>query len=288
VQGPSRSDGDAVREDCCFAGAFGVNSDLTIDSRCSSLAVEGPTYPHIAKRAAYWATRFTIGARGFEPPTSASRTQRSIQAELRSVVSGPAGPIRVLQCSNFATKCKPANQFPRGEQRPSARAVSRVLSPSITGRDHDGRRSFLSTRCRQRALPNGKQPTRESISVNDASSLLGLAPGGVYLATDLSAGAVRSYRTFSPLPCEALAKQGGLFSVALSLTWSSPTRPVGVTHHRRSMVLGLSSPVRRQERPSTHANQPLIIHQTEHLSPVITQVVDFPDPRGHNREPSLS
>ena len=32
-------------------------------------------------------------------------------------------------------------------------------------------------------------------------SLFGLAPCGVYPAPDVTAGAVRSYRTFSPLPC---------------------------------------------------------------------------------------
>jgi len=36
--------------DCCFAGAFGVNSDLVIDSRCSPLKVEGSTFPHIAAK----------------------------------------------------------------------------------------------------------------------------------------------------------------------------------------------------------------------------------------------
>jgi len=30
--------------------------------------------------------------------------------------------------------------------------------------------------------------------------LFGLAPGGVYPATGVTVGAVRSYRTFSPLP----------------------------------------------------------------------------------------
>jgi hypothetical protein len=33
-----------------------------------------------------------------------------------------------------------------------------------------------------------------------APSLFGLAPGGVYRAADVAAGAVRSYRTISPLP----------------------------------------------------------------------------------------
>src|SRR5271170_6635972 len=39
------------------------------------------------------------------------------------------------------------------------------------------------------------------------SSLFGLAPCGVYPAPDVTAGAVRSYRTFSPLPT-ALARRG--------------------------------------------------------------------------------
>jgi len=50
------------------------------------------------------------------------------------------------------------------------------------------------------------------------ASLFGLAPCGVLPATDLTAGAVRSYRTFSPLPLARLATtlRGGIFSVPLS------------------------------------------------------------------------
>ncbi len=55
--------------------------------------------------------------------------------------------------------------------------------------------------------------------------LFGLAPGGVYLATDITAGAVRSYRTFSPLPPRM--GLGGIFSVALSVGLRLP----GVTWH---------------------------------------------------------
>ena len=76
------------------------------------------------------------------------------------------------------------------------------------------------------------------------SSLFGLAPGGVYLAADIAASAVRSYRTLSPLPI----KIGGLLSVALSL--GSP--PPGVTRHRVSVEPGLSSVQARKlkQRPS--------------------------------------
>jgi len=70
-----------------------------------------------------------------------------------------------------------------------------------------------------------------------APSLFGLAPGGVYHAAPVARGAVRSYRTLSPLPAEAEARAGGLLSVALSL--GSP--PPGVTRHRVSVEPGLSS-----------------------------------------------
>jgi len=69
--------------------------------------------------------------------------------------------------------------------------------------------------------------------------LLGLAPGGVFPATAVAGGAVRSYRTVSPLPAaELVGRAGGVLSVALSL--GSP--PPGVTRHRTSVEPGLSSP----------------------------------------------
>jgi len=69
--------------------------------------------------------------------------------------------------------------------------------------------------------------------------LFGLAPGGVYRAAPVTRGAVRSYRTVSPLP-EGPANRscaGGLFSVALSL--GSP--PPAVSRHRVPVEPGLSS-----------------------------------------------
>jgi hypothetical protein len=69
--------------------------------------------------------------------------------------------------------------------------------------------------------------------------LLGLAPGGVFPATAVAGGAVRSYRTVSPLPsAQYPGTDGGVLSVALSL--GSP--PPGVTRHRTSVEPGLSSP----------------------------------------------
>jgi len=47
--------------------------------------------------------------------------------------------------------------------------------------------------------------------------LFGLAPCGVCPATVIAGGAVRSYRTFSPLPRLTEIRRGGMFSVALSV-----------------------------------------------------------------------
>ncbi len=49
-----------------------------------------------------------------------------------------------------------------------------------------------------------KQPTQERygpyLFATQTALLFGLAPGGVYPATAVTSRAVRSYRTFSPLP----------------------------------------------------------------------------------------
>jgi len=60
-----------------------------------------------------------------------------------------------------------------------------------------------------------------------------LLQAGLAVPALLPARAVRSYRTFSPLP----SKEGGLFSVALSLRSPWP----GVTRRLVSMEPGLSS-----------------------------------------------
>ena len=95
-----------------------------------------------------------------------------------------------------------------------------------------------------RDLP-GSLSRRRPCLLRDAGSLFGLAPGGACHAALVTKVPVRSYRTLSPLPCVALAKQGGLLSVALSL--GSP--PVGVTHRHVVVEPGLSSTSLRRPRP---------------------------------------
>ena len=86
-------------------------------------------------------------------------------------------------------------------------------------------------------------------------SLFGLAPDGVCRAALLALRAVRSYRTFSPLP--APHRSG---AQAVCSLWHFPSESVsavppacisgrtGVTRHRALMVFGLSSLRLREER----------------------------------------
>ena len=63
--------------------------------------------------------------------------------------------------------------------------------------------------------------------------LFGLAPRGVFPANPVTRAAVRSYRTFSPLPQIACfqAKCGGIFSVALIRRTRFERAPPAVSRH---------------------------------------------------------
>ena len=95
-------------------------------------------------------------------------------------------------------------------------------------------------------------------------SLFDFAPGGVCPANDVTAIAVRFYRTLSPLPARRLRPLGlgGLLSVALSLIHRRQGYggPPGVTRHRSSLEPGLSSPVaiKQQQRPPNPLAKPPI------------------------------
>ena len=93
----------------------------------------------------------------------------------------------------------------KGESRP----ISRVLSWTTIHLGHSS--------------PNDSSSLPECNTGRVTALLFGLAPSGVYPATDVTISAVRSYRTISPLPTEV----GGIFSVALSIDSRRP----GVTWH---------------------------------------------------------
>ena len=69
-----------------------------------------------------------------------------------------------------------------------------------------------------RSSLNGSSDLPGSITERAAPPpLFGLAPHGVCPASDITAAAVRSYRTISPLPVYGFPQTGGIFSVALSV-----------------------------------------------------------------------
>ena len=92
----------------------------------------------------------------------------------------------------------------RGRGRSARRPVSRVLYPPLrAGDDHSSGtpvtgRLARPTRMAARKPACGRRP-RPAACV---PSLFGLAPGGVYRAARVAAGAVRSCRTLSPLPAD--------------------------------------------------------------------------------------
>jgi len=100
----------------------------------------------------------------------------------------------------------------------AAGPISRILSAGFL--PQDGHSSGL------RITAQLKRPTRRlwraeparvrrSLRCEQTPSLFGLAPCGVCPARYIAAAAVRSYRTFSPLPRRC--RPGGMFSVALAV-----------------------------------------------------------------------
>ncbi len=109
----------------------------------------------------------------------------------------------------------------------AAGPVSRILSAGLLRQDGHSSRPRITARLKRPTrrfdAPSRHVPAHSRKSVLYAcscqngrdSSLFGLAPCGVCHARRITATAVRSYRTFSPLPGHFW--KGGMFSVALAV-----------------------------------------------------------------------
>ena len=80
------------------------------------------------------------------------------------------------------------------------------------------------------ASPRASSDLPESSAGRANGFLFGLAPGGVYPATAVASGAVRSYRTFSPLPDDP-KNTGRYVFCGTAVTTPSPAQSPGVTWH---------------------------------------------------------
>ena len=95
--------------------------------------------------------------------------------------------------------------------------ISRILS-ALRRDDHSSRPGITRGLERPTRWPRTGRPS--SAVAGACATLFGLAPCGVLPATGVAAGAVRSYRTFSPLPLDSALThlaRGGIFSVPLVL-----------------------------------------------------------------------
>jgi len=175
--------------------------------------------------------------------SSTGKTTAATPRSLLSIGGNDQGLILVVSGYEASTKCRIGLGRAPDDAR---RSVSRVLSRLGSEPPKRGWPFIWDVRHRtpHATDPSGgaEGPPGGAIAGGRLPLLLGLAPGGVCPAAPVTGGAVRSYRTISPLPPappplpSPQAEEGrvgadglgGMFSVALSL--GSP--PPGVTRHR--------------------------------------------------------
>jgi len=126
-------------------------------------------------------------------------------------------------------KCRPTGGR-KNEERKARRPVSRVLSalrragrPFLWDAPHGAPHA---------TNPGGEagMPLAPRLATRRRPPLFGLAPGGVYPATPVTGGAVRSYRTLSPLPAGPWLPMGSRAVCFLwHFPWGRPRRPLAGT-----------------------------------------------------------
>jgi hypothetical protein len=146
------------------------------------------------------------------------------------------GILRCAQDDTFKNNAAEQKGWPRrslsrstGPRASSRRPVSRILSGCLHILDgHSSRRSiaaslqqptrrFQHAALLQRIRLGASGRYAAAVWIEPRSPcLFGLAPCGVYPAAAVTGGAVRSYRTFSPLPSKRT--EGGIFSVARAVS----------------------------------------------------------------------
>jgi hypothetical protein len=171
-----------------------ANKPRNSRNRCGALLVSAPerirTSGLCLRRAALYPTelRARMGARRFRGSASrAARLPCYLWYRVRFRNEAPARKRREPIRETSGTTTAPAA---RSRAPPRTCAVSRVLS-RLAAVGHFSRIAVAS---------DLQQPTRDWTERAAPRPLFGLAPGGVCLATPVTGGPVRSYRTVSPLP----------------------------------------------------------------------------------------
>ena len=111
-----------------------------------------------------------------------------------------------LTCELAKNKPAPLGIYPSGAVPSAKEPVSRILSCAVIPLGAASPRTLISDlpggfgTCSNRLSRTGPIRLAAGFFGFASPSLFGLAPCGVYPASRFTAGAVRSYRTFSPLP----------------------------------------------------------------------------------------
>jgi hypothetical protein len=148
----------------------------------------------------------------------------------------------------------------------AAEPVSRILSAGLLRQDGHSSGPNITAQLKRPTRKLWRTESARASGEPEAPSLFGLAPCGVCPACRITATAVRSYRTFSPLPWRC--RKGGMFSVALSVECSHPaqrTRKDGAPSRTLSGTLlcgvrtFLPRHLTQRERPSGPAANEFIV-----------------------------
>lgn len=128
-------------------------------------------------------------------------------------MGGPAGAAMDTRGKRGQTVCKPG---------------------SVHLPEKDGRPFLWDAPCGTPHATNPNDGAEEPPTVPQATRLpflFGLAPGGVCPAARVAAGAVRSYRTVSPLPAPSPANRNAVWAVCFlwHFPWGRPRRPLAGT-----------------------------------------------------------
>jgi len=125
--------------------------------------------------------------------------------------------LRLDRSLNSATRAKrpaPSGVYPSGAVASAKEPVSRILSCAVIPLGAASPRTLISDlpggfgNCSNRLSRIGPIRLAAGFFGFASPSLFGLAPCGVYHASRLTTRAVRSYRTFSPLPRRGTCRPG--------------------------------------------------------------------------------
>ena len=220
-------------------------------ARCGGLAIRQRIHRDKAHRSPDCGCAPHCAGRANGMLTGFSR-RASPEPVIHSFVHGKAA------LSRFARRIHPRMRGWTGRDRRGGarRRVSRVLSrPLGAGGDGHSSGTPVAERLMRPTRAAARRPARHRrIAPGRLPLLLGLAPGGVFPAAAVAGGAVRSYRTVSPLPpAPSGRRQARRCPFCGTVPGVAPAGRYPAPHLRGARTF--LSPHRGEERPSSRLAQ---------------------------------